>query len=152
IRQVVFAHHLMLAELFERLLTPCPRHLRRLGCLRELLNIRRRTRHWGSAWLPHFERAKGVIRAAIERCERRDCAIILGSGWLHDVPLDDLADAFREVVLVDLLHPFAVRREARRHRNVRLLSADVTGMLEGVYHAGRSGGPLPEPGPGVVPG
>src|SRR5205823_2719658 len=132
---------LMFAELLERLLTPCPRPIREIGYLRELINIRKRSRQCAAAWQPHFENVRNTIRAAIARCPQRRKAVILGSGWLNDVPLAELADAFREVALVDVLHPFAVRRAVRRRPNVRLLTADVTGTVSAVHYAGRTGLP-----------
>ena len=98
----------------ELLLAPCPRHLREMGYLRELLGIRRRARRWRSAWEPHCERSRALIRAAMTRCPRRRKAVVLGSGWLHDVPLDELCAGFAEVVLVDLIHPLQTRWRTRR--------------------------------------
>lgn len=139
----------MLAEWLERLLTTCPRPVREIGYLHELIGIRKSGRRCAAAWEPHFENGRNIIRSAIARCPLRRKAVILGSGWLNDVPLDDLADAFREVILVDILHPFAVRRRVRRRTNVRLLTADVTGTVYAVHHAAHTGGPLPESEPNL---
>jgi hypothetical protein len=139
----------MLAEWFERLLTTCPRPIREMGYLHELVGIRKSGRRCADAWAPHFENGCNIIRSAILRCPQRRKAVIFGSGWLNDVPLDELADSFREVVLVDILHPFAVRRRVRRRPNVRLLTADVTGTIYPVYQAAHTGGPLPESVPNL---
>lgn len=137
----------MWAELLERLLTTCPRPVRDLGYLRELINLRKRTRLLAAEWAPHFAKVRGAIVAAIPHCRQRRKAVVLGSGWLSDVPLDELADAFREVILVDVLHPYAVRRQVRRRPNVRLLTADVTGTVAEVHQAVWCGDPLPESKP-----
>src|SRR5205085_11196261 len=54
-----------------------------------------------------------------------------------DIPLDDLARDFREVVLVDLIHPLRARWPRRRFGNVSLLRADVSGVAEQAYRAAR---------------
>jgi hypothetical protein len=123
----------MLPRWLESLLTPCPRHLRAMGYLRELLDIKAGLRRWGWAWEPHFERTRGILRQALALCPQRRRAVILGSGWLNDVPLDELAAAFREVVLVDLVHPLRTRWRVRQQRNVRLVATDLTGTLAEVY-------------------
>jgi hypothetical protein len=127
----------MLAEWLERWLSGCPLYLREMGCLREALGIRRRWRRFGRAWEPHCRRSRELVLASAARCPRRRKALVLGSGWLHDVPLAELSRVFAEVVLVDLFHPLLVRWRARRYRNVRLLAADVTGTLEEVWAAGQ---------------
>jgi len=133
----------LLPRWLESWFTPCPSHLRAMGYLHELFAIRACHEKCALAWKGHLEQTQAVLRAAMERCPRRRKAVILGSGWLLDVPLEELAGAFREVVLVDLIHPLASRRRARRLPNVLLLQADVTDTVEAVYHAAhRRGVPL----------
>ncbi len=134
----------MFFDWLESLVTPCPRHLRAMGYLRELLGIKaRRQRCWWS-WEPHLERSQALLRTAMARCPQRRKAVILGSGLLNDVPLEELAKTFGEVVLVDLLHSVGTRRQRRRFANVRLLTADVTGTIEAVYRvADQKGASLP---------
>lgn len=140
----------MLPDWLENLVTPCPRHLRAMGYLRELLNIKKCLGWWGWAWATHFKQTQTVIRSAIAQCSSRRKAVILGSGWLHDVPLDDLARAFREVILVDVIHPLATRWHVRRHANVRLLTSDITESVEPIYRfAHTPGTTLPRAAPNL---
>jgi hypothetical protein len=132
-----------LPDLLEGLLTPCPRWMREMGYLRELLGIRRRYKQWRRAWEPHWLRSREVILRAVKRCPRRRKAVVLGSGFLHDVPLEELSGSFREVVLVDLLHPVAVRWRTRKRKNVHLLAADVSGAAHAVWLAVEHRSPLP---------
>jgi hypothetical protein len=132
----------------ERILTPCPRYLRDMGYLRELMNIRTCFGWWKSAWAPHMERSRAVILQAAQRCPRRRKAVILGSGLLYDVPVAQLSAAFEEVVLVDLLHPFRTRRQVRRFANVQLLAADVSAVVEAAHRVAKRGEePLPRAAP-----
>jgi hypothetical protein len=133
----------MLIEAAETLLTPCPRYARVMGYLDELIGIgAQRGRCWDD-WQPHLERSQALIRQAALACPQRRKAVVLGSGRLFDVPLDDLAAAFTQVVLVDLVQPLPVRWRCRQLANVQLEHADVTAIAEQVYAVASTGGPLP---------
>ncbi len=131
----------MLAELFRYVATPCPRYARAMGYLHEQISIRARHQRCRRAWEPHLERTKQVIRDAVGRCQRRRKAVIFGSGMLLDVPVAELTSSFREVVLVDVVHPLGA---GWRLANATALAADVTGTAETVYRLAHAGGePLP---------
>jgi hypothetical protein len=93
----------------QSLLTPCPRSVRALGYLRESLAIQSCFERCCYAWAPHLRRSRDVILNALARCRRRRKAVVFGSGMLYDVPIDELAAAFHEVVLVDIVHPLGTR-------------------------------------------
>jgi hypothetical protein len=137
----------MLLEWLEMACTPAPPWLREMGYLRELAGIRQRYRAYRRDWEPHCERSRQVIRQAVGRCAARRKAVVLGSGFLHDVPLGELCAAFAEVVLVDLAHPPSVRLRTLHRRNVRLLAADVSGAAHAVWRAVEARTPLPRPAP-----
>ena len=80
----------MLPEWLDNWLTWPALHLREMGYLRELYGIRRRRRQWRRAWEPHCGQTRQLILSAAQRCPRRRKAVVLGSGWLHDVPLAEL--------------------------------------------------------------
>jgi hypothetical protein len=58
---------------------------------------------------------------------------------LLDVPLAELADLFREVVLADIVHLPHARAEARRFGNVRLVSCDISTVAERLFGNSASG-------------
>jgi hypothetical protein len=129
-------------------LTDCPRPVRALGYLRESLAIRACHRRCCYAWASHLRRTQDVIRAAVQRCAQRRKAVIVGSGMLHDVPLDELAEAFHEVILVDIIHLPGARRRLRAFPNVRPVCADVTGAVAEVYRVAHQPNlPLPRIAP-----
>lgn len=119
----------MLAELVEYLLTPCPAPARKMGYLTEAVAIRARHRRCRAAWQSHLENSRAAILEAATACQGRKCALVLGSGALLDVPVEQLARMFERVVLADLVHPLCARWRVRRLDNVRLASLDVTGTL-----------------------
>jgi hypothetical protein len=135
----------MIAELFRYLVTPCPRYVRAMGYLHEQVSIKARRDRCHRAWELHLERTKDILRAAMRRCPRKRKAVIFGSGMLYDVPLSELATAFTQVVLVDVVHPLGA---GWRLANVTALAADVTGTAETIYRlAKRDGEPLPRVAP-----
>jgi hypothetical protein len=134
----------------EYLVTPGSHPLRGMGYLRELLNIKARAWRCWCGWQPHLERSKAVIRTAIESCQQRRKAVILGSGLLYDVPVAELSAAFREVQLVDIIHPPKSSWPAGLFQNLRPVTADVTGTAEDVFHMAKiAGATLPRTEPGL---
>jgi hypothetical protein len=138
----------MILELAEYLLTPCSRAFRRVGYLRGQLGIKVRYRQCRVAWRPHLELTKVAILSAAQECAQRRKCLILGSGRLLDVPLHRLSQMFREVILVDAVHPLIAYATAVWYRNVRLVRADVTETAEELTRvAKRPDLPLPQATP-----
>jgi len=138
----------MILELAEYLLTPSTRAFRRVGYLQGQLGIKVRHRQCRHAWRSHLELTKAAIQSAAQECRERRKCVILGSGRLLDVPLHRLSQMFREVILVDAVHPIGVYALAAWYRNVRLVSADVTGTAEELTRiAKQSRLPLPRATP-----
>jgi hypothetical protein len=123
----------MLLELLESALTACPRSVRAMGYLKEATGIRRRVGRVRQHWQVHIDRCHSMIRRAMQRCPSRRKAVILGGGLLNDVPIAELASAFHDVILVDIVHPFFSRWPTRKLPNVRRLAADVTNTVEALY-------------------
>ncbi len=109
--------------------------------VRSSVSLWSRANRCASAWASHEENCKAFIREATSGMRERRTCVVLGSGLLRDVPIVELARAFDTVVLVDLVHLATVRAwlAARRLRNVRLISRDLSGFEEA--RAGR----IPEP-------
>jgi len=101
--------------------------LARLGLRGDAVALWSRATRCRSAWAPHEARCHATIRAAIADLDRPHTALVLGSGLVHDVPLDDLVERFQRVVLVDAVHLWPARRRAR-HPKVELVTADLSGV------------------------
>ena len=125
---------------------PVPRHVRRMGYVRELRALRARRRRCRAAWDSHLAHTRAVVLDAAAQCEHRRSALVIGSGLLFDVPLAELSGQFEQVVLVDIVHAWSVHREAARFSNVRLLPLDITGVVERCHDMARrrSSAPLPQ--------
>lgn len=136
----------VLRELWEHLTTPASPTARRLGFVAESVALGARHRRQRRAWAAHVQAARRFVLdaagAAPDGRPHGGRALVAGSGRLIEVPLAELAARFDAVVLADLVHPRAVRRQARRFANVTLAEVDLTGVLDAV-----AAGTLPPPTP-----
>lgn len=119
----------MLAEFLLTLAPPVGRMTRQLGLLRESTALWARGRRQRKGWAPHHQRCQAVIAQIIGELGRHRTAIVLGSGLVHDVPLDLLCARFQRVVLIDAVHLPQVRLRMALRRNVELVTRDLTGVM-----------------------
>lgn len=123
----------MFSELFTCLTTPCPQYVRHMGYLNEIVAMRQRHRRSRAAWQPHLENTRRFVLSAAEQCKERSTAVILGSGLLLDVPLDELSSMFQKVVLLDIVFLPEVRRRVKQYGNVKFIQHDVTNVAKKLY-------------------
>jgi hypothetical protein len=129
----------MIGLWLESLLTPCPRHLRRMGFLREQLAIEARYQRNRASWEPHLTCSRTAIFAAADSCTQHRTALILGGGLINDVPLAELAARFQQVVLADILHLPRNRRKAEVVApNITCLDFDCTAAVDPLWQAGNA--------------
>jgi hypothetical protein len=83
-------------------------------------------------WNEHLKKTKKYILQVADN-KQKGSVVILGSGWLLDVPLQELSDQFDKVVLVDVVHPRQIEHKVKKMPNVKLLSEDVTGLVTPVF-------------------
>lgn len=97
--------------------------------LRYSVNLWARANRCQKAWADHEESSKRFILSTMAKLKQRRTAVVLGSGLLRDVPLQQLAATFDTVVLVDLVHLASVRTAlyARHSKTVVLNHRDLSG-------------------------
>jgi hypothetical protein len=89
------------------------------------------------AWDGHLQHTKDFILKSVSGKKIENLAV-LGSGWLLDLPLDELSTMTRHVWLYDAIHPRQVIHRLQRYANVTAVVADITGgALIGAYQAVR---------------
>lgn len=118
----------MILEFIEYLLTPCSPVARSLGFLKSSIQVRARYKRCRAAWEPHLLHTRTALLEAAARAKNHRRALILGAGLLHDIPLEELAEKFAEVILVDIVHTLPCRLQVARFRNARLCAMDLTGV------------------------
>lgn len=79
-------------------------------------------------WDTHLSRTREYILEGV-KAVGPETVTILGSGWLLDVPLQELASITDHVNLVDINHPSQIRRKVGEYKNVSLIEDDITGGI-----------------------
>ena len=111
-----------------------------MGYLKDQEGIMNRYLREGPGWKTHLDQTRQFIAGSfldpsIER------VAVLGSGWLLDVPLDEMTRRYKRIYLVDIHHPPQIRRKVRDIQNVELVESDLTGgAVEQVWRISRENG------------
>lgn len=135
----------MLREVLISLRTRCAPAFVQLGYRYAAVACVGRAARCAAAWAPHQESTRRrILTAMAEAPAGRNTAVILGSGPCLDLPMAELLSRFRRVMLVDVAHPPAALRLARRHGAIELLEHDLTGVAR-VLANPRTAAP-PDPG------
>ena len=101
--------------------------IRRMGFIRDQQGIMNRYLRESARWKYHLERTRRFISDSFSGAEAETVAV-LGSGWLLDVPLEDLCRRFRRVFLVDIHHPLQIRKRTAQMQEVELIETGLTAV------------------------
>jgi hypothetical protein len=113
----------------------CPKYIRDLGLLSELIAIESRYKRCSAAWQSHIDNTREALLAFSQSANKNSKIMILGAGLLNDIPLQELSEKFKEVILVDIFFLQSTINTTKRFNNVRFEEADLTGQLELAYKA-----------------
>jgi hypothetical protein len=97
-----------------------------MGFVRDQEGIMNRYLGESEQWKTHLERTRAFIAASFSDSHIQSVAV-LGSGWLLDVPLEELRTRFQKVFLVDIHHPPQIRKKTSSMEGVELLEEDLSG-------------------------
>ena len=119
-----------------------------------------------SNWEPHLRKSREFILTCL-RGKNVPVISILGSGWLLDVPLEELQKKCKKIYLIDIFHPPQILRKIRDLSQVEAIQMDITGgVINKAYQLAKeykktgrkqeitllqSPGFVPDFKPGVVP-
>ncbi len=113
--------------------------LRKMRFISDQAGIINRYLREKSGWDPHLENSKRFILDSFSGKDIETIAI-LGSGWLLDVPLDELSERYKYVVLADIYHPPQIKQKIKRYSNIRLHMEDLSGGgIDFCWNLGRTG-------------
>lgn len=138
----------MLPELLHYLIEPCPEHIKKMGYLHELIAIKYKAKRLESQWAAHLTRSKQTLLGVASLVPKRENVVVLGSGLLLDVPLDEFSLLFNQVILIDIYHNQEILKKISRYPNIVALSYDLTGTSESLwlqYNDGKHLKKLPKP-------
>jgi len=100
--------------------------IRRMGFVRDQEGIMNRYLGESKKWQHHLDKTQSFISGSFKHSEAESVAV-LGSGWLLDVPLDDLRLRFEHIYLVDIHHPPQIRKKIAGMDKVELVEEDLSG-------------------------
>lgn len=114
------------------------RILRRMGYLADRRGIAERYLQNSEAWEGHLQRTRQFILSCLKERDTRSIAV-LGSGWMLDLPLEEISQVTGRVFLYDIAHPSQVIHLITKYRNITALTEDLTGSaIQKAYQAVRT--------------
>jgi hypothetical protein len=79
-------------------------------------------------WNTHLRNCRNFILRSLDFYKPAKVTV-LGSGWLLDLPLKEIAEIAAEINLVDIVHPPEVKSQVNELKNVILREEDISGGL-----------------------
>lgn len=112
--------------------------LRRMGYFADQQGIIDRYLREAGGWDNHLYKCREFIFEKVKLYKPKTVTI-LGSGWLLDVPLEELSELCETINLVDINHPPQVKLKARKYPCINLKVQDITGgMIQQIWELSRS--------------
>lgn len=100
---------------------------RKTGYVKDQNGIQNRFVRESKQWQSHLNNTKTYIINTAVSMQRQGSIAILGSGWLFDVPIDELSNTYTNVDLYDIVHPEQIVVKMNKYKNVHLKQIDLTG-------------------------
>ena len=116
----------MIREFFTYLFSKSTKEARSFGHLYESIALIEREKRCRAFWLSHRELCKKVIASSVEKIQSRSSVLVLGSGPLHEIPIEFLSASFQRVDLVDVVHLNSTKKKLKYLKNINFFEADVT--------------------------
>lgn len=90
-----------------------------------------------NGWNHHLERCRNFILKATDSIRPKKITI-LGSGWLLETPVAELAERTEKICLIDIIHPPEVAAQTAGMKNVEIIEQDLSGgLIEEVWEKTR---------------
>jgi hypothetical protein len=81
-----------------------------------------------NGWDSHLEHCRNFILKAIDLINPEKITVY-GSGWLLELPLAEMDERVKTIILADIVHPPEVISQTAKLKNVKLVEEDVSGGL-----------------------
>lgn len=118
----------MILEWLEYLRTKGTKTAKDWGYIYQNVSLKFRARRCARAWQGHVDESHRFIREHLEKVNPRTIMII-GSGILMEIPINDLLAKAEKIYLVDLVHSPTVRKLAKKNPKVELIERDISSLL-----------------------
>jgi len=105
----------------------------RMGFRPVQAGIMRRFLREEGAWGSHLNNSRDYILKVVKELKPKSVRI-LGSGWLLDIPIQEMLELCDEIVLDDIVHPAQIENKYSKFKKVRFEFADITnGVVDLCY-------------------
>lgn len=106
--------------------------LKKFGFFKDQNGIINRYLREKEAWQSHLSNTRDfIINSSLNKEDAK--AVILGSGWLLDIPVDELSKKYKSLILVDIKHPRQIAHKLRKFHHIHLIETDITGLAIPVH-------------------
>lgn len=102
------------------------RVIRKMGYLNDSRGIAERFISQSASWNEHLRNTREFVIQVLEGREINNL-VVLGSGWLVDLPLEQVSLLAGNIYLYDIVHPAQVLHKIRKYKNIKAVAADITG-------------------------
>lgn len=99
---------------------------RAFGHLYESIALIQREKRCARYWLSHRTMCKEFIQNESQKLTIKKSVLVLGSGPLHEIPIEYLSKTFEKVDLVDIVHLPATIKKWQHLKNIHFITADIT--------------------------
>lgn len=96
------------------------------GHLVESISLLSREARCKKTWATHRASCKQFIIEQLKHSQHFDSVLVLGSGPLHEIPIDVLSKTFKRVVLVDIVHLKSTKKAVAHLKNLEFVEHDLT--------------------------
>lgn len=100
------------------------------GHLKESISLLAREKRCQKTWSTHRASCKQFINAELKNARHNESILVLGSGPLHEIPIEILAKTFKRVVLVDIVHLKTTKKSVAHLINVEFIDHEITEVEE----------------------
>ena len=108
------------------------RMFRKMGYFDDQSGIIRRYHREHEHWDAHLTNTQQFVLETMQEKNRKPAAV-LGSGWLLDVPVEEMSRYFEKLYLFDIRHPASVKKQLKHLDNVEFRVCDLSCFARPVY-------------------
>ena len=105
---------------------------RKMGYFDDQSGIFRRYQRERDHWDAHLKHTRQFVLETMQGKNRKSAAV-LGSGWLLDVPVEEMSRYFEKLYLYDIRHPAVINKKIKPLGNVELCVYDISCFARPVY-------------------
>lgn len=117
----------LLTYLTER---PSLKEAKSFGHLVESISLLSREKRCKKTWATHRASCKQFIISELKNAIHYESVLVLGSGPLHEIPIEVLSKTFKRVVLVDIVHLKTTKKSVEHLSNVEFVEHEITEIEE----------------------